>query len=131
MSMRPASLLLLLFIPLPARAAAIPEFVEQTRTFASHTFGGRAGNGIRTHYDYDDDTRRLAELEAGEFQRLSYGYDRVGNIVSLENRVPRGTPRDYGGPSSHSYSYDRLYRLTGATGRSTATARSRRCPLRS
>jgi len=56
-----------------------------------------AGNNIRTRYTYDDKTRRLKNLKAykGEgnpFQNLAYGYDPVGNVLSLKNEVPVAPP---------------------------------------
>ncbi|ACY15442.1 SpvB/TcaC N-terminal domain-containing protein [Haliangium ochraceum] len=74
------------------------------------------GNGIRSHYAYDAENRRLRTLEAGEFQRLEYGYDNVGNVLSLVNDVPNARPNEYGGRTEQSFSYDDLYRLTGASG---------------
>lgn len=74
------------------------------------------GNGTRTHFAYDDRTRRLAMLEAGEFQRLRYGYDSVGNVLSLTNDVPPGRNPDYGGRVTQAFEYDGLYRLTHAEG---------------
>jgi RHS repeat-associated protein len=76
----------------------------------------QTGNGIRTHYDYDPRDRRLAALTAGEFQRLTYDYDKVGNITSLINDVPNARPNEYGGRVEQSFSYDDLYRLTNASG---------------
>ncbi len=76
----------------------------------------QTGNGIRTHYDYDARSRRLATLEAGEFQRLTYDYDRVGNITNLVNDVPNARPNEYGGRVEQRFDYDDLYRLTSATG---------------
>jgi len=76
----------------------------------------QTGNGIRTHYDYDARSRRLATLEAGEFQRLTYNYDGVGNITNLVNDVPNARPNEYGGRVEQRFVYDDLYRLTSATG---------------
>ncbi|MBN1208048.1 MAG: AHH domain-containing protein [Myxococcaceae bacterium] len=76
----------------------------------------QTGNGIRTHYDYDPHSRRLATLAAGEFQRFTYGYDKVGNVTQLINDVPNARPNEYGGRVEQSFSYDDLYRLTSANG---------------
>lgn len=76
----------------------------------------QTGNGIRTHYDYDARSRRLATLEAGEFQRYTYGFDKVGNITSLVNDVQHARPNEYGGRVEQIFSYDDLYRLTNASG---------------
>jgi RHS repeat-associated protein len=80
-----------------------------------------AGNGIRTHYSYRPDNRRLENLQAGKgggnrFQNLKYRYDNVGNILSLANDVPVPHPNTFGGPTTQSYRYDDLYRLVGASG---------------
>jgi RHS repeat-associated protein len=76
----------------------------------------QTGNGIRTHYDYDPKSRRLATLQAGEFQRLEYGYDKVGNVLNLGNDVANARPNEYGGRTEQTFYYDDLYRLTGASG---------------
>ncbi|WNG15531.1 SpvB/TcaC N-terminal domain-containing protein [Cystobacter fuscus] len=76
----------------------------------------QTGNGIRTHYDYDARSRRLSTLEAGEFQRFTYKFDKVGNITSLVNDVQHARPNEYGGRVEQGFSYDDLYRLTSATG---------------
>ncbi|SDU25743.1 SpvB/TcaC N-terminal domain-containing protein [Amycolatopsis keratiniphila] len=81
-----------------------------------------AGNGVRTTYTYDQADRRLATLKSKapggtEFQNLGYTYDKVGNITKLANEAPgNGT---IGGPSSQTYGYDDLYRLTSANGQYT------------
>jgi RHS repeat-associated protein len=86
-----------------------------------------AGNGVRTKYTYGAADRRLAAQEAAlpvnesggyAFQKLSYGYDTVGNITSIANDAalpPRGGPK-LGGPSKQTFGYDDLNRLTSATG---------------
>ena len=78
------------------------------------------GNGVKTAYAYDPKTRRLHQLTAGKgtlFQNLHYGYDQVGNILTLQNQVPVPTPNQYGGPAQpEAFTYDELYRLTSAQG---------------
>ncbi|HET9495728.1 MAG TPA: SpvB/TcaC N-terminal domain-containing protein [Chloroflexia bacterium] len=78
-------------------------------------------NGIESLYTYRPDNRRLANLEAGQgdgnaFQDLSYVYDAVGNVLSLSNDVPVAPPSQFGGPTTQTFTYDDLYRLTDATG---------------
>jgi RHS repeat-associated protein len=78
-------------------------------------------NGVKTAYAYDPKTRRLNTLTAGRsggtlFQNLSYGYDPVGNVLSLKNLTDSPTANDYGGPVFQQYQYDDLYRLTQAKG---------------
>ncbi len=79
------------------------------------------GNGVKTAYSYDAKTRRLNNLTAqknsGElFQNLAYSYDKVGNILGLANNVAVPPPNVFGGPTSQSFAYDELYRLTHAEG---------------
>ncbi len=51
------------------------------------------------------------------FMNMSYGYDAVGNILSLGNSaaIPAGTAL-YGGTTAYTFGYDNLYQLTSATG---------------
>ncbi|WP_242393019.1 RHS repeat-associated core domain-containing protein [Anaeromyxobacter oryzisoli] len=82
------------------------------------------GNGGTSRYTYDPLTRRLRNLDtivAGRaLQRVTYAYDLVGNVTGMTNALGQATgPRS--GAVSYSYSYDKLYRLTDATG--TAFAR--------
>ncbi len=50
------------------------------------------------------------------FQNLAYGYDAVGNILSLSNDVAIPPPSGMGGPSRQSFAYDDLYRLGARQG---------------
>src|SRR5882762_5887658 len=45
-----------------------------------------------------------------------YTYDKINNILSLENKAPIPANNLMGGQSQYNYSYDDLYRLTMATG---------------
>src|SRR5439155_13772693 len=79
------------------------------------------GNGVKTVYTYDANTRRLSNLNAVRqgnsiFQNLTYTYDKVGNILGLANNVAVPPPNVFGGPTSQSFAYDDLYRLTHAEG---------------
>ncbi|WP_019143026.1 SpvB/TcaC N-terminal domain-containing protein [Noviherbaspirillum massiliense] len=78
------------------------------------------GNGIRTQYTYHPQNRRLNSLEASgqgrTLQNLAYRYDNVGNILGLNNRVAIPPANSFGGPTTQSFGYDDLYRLTSATG---------------
>ncbi len=81
----------------------------------------QTGNGVKSTYAYDPATRELANLnsqlsDGSQFQNLSYTYDKVGNILQLHNdvRLPNGKP--IGGPSTQTFTYDDLYRLTSAHG---------------
>ncbi|MFJ7215540.1 SpvB/TcaC N-terminal domain-containing protein [Amycolatopsis sp. NPDC098790] len=79
------------------------------------------GSGVRTTYGYNDTDRRLATLKSAQpdgtaFQNLAYGYDKVGNVTALTNDVAVPGAKELGGPSSQTYGYDDLHRLTSATG---------------
>ncbi len=80
------------------------------------------GNGVTTGYRYDAKTRRLAQLNTQRtgglyLQKLAYGYDNVGNILSLSNNIDVPTRSNaLGGPVTQSFTYDNLYRLTRADG---------------
>ncbi len=89
--------------------------------FGQRTFQ-QTGNGIRTHYEYDPDLRRLERLRAGEFQNLHYAeYDDVGNIRRLENEITPDQNESFGGRVTQSFSYDSLHRLTHGEGTFTDT----------
>ncbi|MEV0622006.1 toxin TcdB middle/N-terminal domain-containing protein, partial [Nonomuraea sp. NPDC050404] len=85
------------------------------------------GNGTSTTFTYDAADRSLALLSSTlpsgyEFQRYRYSYDDVGNITRLQNdtNIPDGsTSPKFGGPSTQTYIYDNLYRLTQASGQYT------------
>lgn len=82
----------------------------------------KTGNGVHTTYTYDAEDRRLATLKSdaptgSTFQDLGYTYDNTGNITALANSVPRNA--EIGGPSSQTYAYDDLNRLTSASGQYT------------
>ena len=86
------------------------------------------GNGVRTKYAYNAENRRLIALQAGGdtrsapqhsralFQDLVYSYDKVGNILGLQNLAGVTKANQMGGATSYSYQYDDLYRLTHAQG---------------
>jgi RHS repeat-associated protein len=74
------------------------------------------GNGVRTSYTFDPESRRLTNLNAGNFQKLVYEYDDIGNITRLQNDVSMGHPNELGGPVDKTFEYDSLYRLTSSTG---------------
>ena len=81
----------------------------------------QTGNGVRTSYAYDPADRELTNLQSQlpdgtQFQNVSYTYDNVGNILQLSNNVPLPTGKPIGGPSTQTFTYDDLYRLTGAHG---------------
>jgi YD repeat-containing protein len=83
------------------------------------------GNGIRTSYTYNSVTRRLDNMKAKlaqgyEFHNLAYTYDDAGNITAIQNNTVAPSNKvpgaRVGGPSTETYRYDDLYRLTHAEG---------------
>lgn len=79
------------------------------------------GNGTKTHYEYEPERRRLHNMAAQtKAKRLFidnvYTYDKVNNILSLENKAPIPSSNLMGGSSTYSYDYDDLYRLKTAEG---------------
>ena len=76
------------------------------------------GNGTWASYDYDS-LLRLSHLRSvcadGTMQDIAYTYDSVGNILRIENAAGMLT-NGLGNPYYNQYTYDDLYRLTGANG---------------
>jgi RHS repeat-associated protein len=94
-------------------------------------FGDKAfvedGNGVKTTYAFDPVMRRLSNQTAGpllssngtnlgNFQNVSYGYDKTGNVTSTGNNVAVPSASSKGGPTSQTFNYDDLDRLTDASG---------------
>ncbi|HYV18681.1 MAG TPA: SpvB/TcaC N-terminal domain-containing protein [Verrucomicrobiae bacterium] len=81
----------------------------------------QTGNGVKTETAYDPLTRRVSLIQTNapprEIQHLAYGYDKVGNVLSVNNPIPF-PPGDntQGGPSTETYTYDTHYRLETARG---------------
>ncbi|NNB93038.1 hypothetical protein HI113_03820 [Corallococcus exiguus] len=84
------------------------------------------GNGVEVRYTYEPLSQRLASQVAfrggtpdDAVQDLRYTYDRVGNVVQVENlaaRVSAGAGNS-GTPVTSTYTYNALYQLKVATGR--------------
>jgi|GEM_PF-441336 len=78
------------------------------------------GNGTQQTYSYVPTNRRLTQLQALSgsvtFQNLNYSYDNVGNIMELANNLPTPELQALQAPVSQNFQYDKLYRLTNATG---------------
>jgi RHS repeat-associated protein len=80
------------------------------------------GNGVRTTYEYDPLTFRLARLQtlrgAERLQDLSYTYDPAGNITTIRDDAQRTIYFNNQVVEAHAeYTYDAIYRLIEATGR--------------
>ena len=82
------------------------------------------GNGVSTKYEYDKDTFRVIHLktsrnsDSATLQDLSYTYDPVGNITSIEDKAQQRILFDNECVVPiMSYAYDAIYRLAHATGR--------------
>ena len=82
-------------------------------------------NGAETFYTYDPQRRRLQNLKVNAggntIMDNAYTYDAVSNVLSVANGAALPQSGKAGGQMSHSYTYDALYRLTGATGTYTGS----------
>ncbi|MDI2145863.1 RHS repeat protein [Pseudomonas sp. ITA] len=89
-----------------------------------------AGNGVVSTYTYEPQTLRLSRLTATRaalagrstlLQDLSYGYDPVGNILSISDAAidTRYASNQQVEPIK-TYQYDALYQLCSASGRENA-----------
>lgn len=81
----------------------------------------RYGNGTEHTYSFETARRRLQGMTARTAAtRLimdnTYTYDREDNILGIANNAPVPPSNLMGGRSSYQYTYDDLYRLTGAGG---------------
>ncbi len=81
------------------------------------------GNGVTTHYHYEDTTFRLTRINSqrsdqSPLQDLNYTYDAAGNITQIEDKAWNTVFNNnlQVDPKSE-YTYDALYRLIEATGR--------------
>lgn len=81
------------------------------------------GNGVRTEYEYDQDTYRLKRLwttrtSEGDLQDFHYTYDPVGNITSIQDKAQQTIffENTSAAPPT-TYTYDAIYRLIEACGR--------------
>ncbi|WP_331458186.1 RHS repeat-associated core domain-containing protein, partial [Burkholderia sp. MSMB2041] len=97
---------------------------------AGQVLSEMAGNGVMNTYAYEPETQRLIGARttrpdqarrATVLQDLHYAYDPVGNVLSVHNDAQTTTYwRNQQIEPVHTYAYDALYQLTGATGRETA-----------
>jgi len=77
-------------------------------------------NGAETFYTYDSQRRRLQNLTVNSggntIMDNAYTYDAVSNVLSVVNGASVPQSGKAGGQMAHTYTYDALYRLVGATG---------------
>ncbi|MED9889204.1 MAG: RHS repeat-associated core domain-containing protein, partial [Segatella copri] len=77
-------------------------------------------NGAETFYTYDPQRRRLQNLMVNSGDNTimdnAYTYDAVSNVLSVVNGASVPQSGKAGGQMAHTYTYDALYRLVGATG---------------
>ncbi len=84
------------------------------------------GNGTTEEFTYRDDLQWLSNViaktpadntpENNTLCHMGYGYDKVGNILSIENVGGPVSETMLGGNYQHSYSYDNYNRLDSASG---------------
>lgn len=79
------------------------------------------GNNTETFYRYTPELRRLQTLKvkAADGQNLfsnKYSYDKVGNVINIQNSATHNTINYMGGTYNNEYTYDNLNRLTKANG---------------
>lgn len=98
------------------------DYVEQ---LGYDKFGDRVfmecGNGTSTQYAFEEDRRRLQQLNTKNSSGQSimdngYQYDPMNNILSIQSQSKAG---EIGGNIKHQYGYDMLYRLQEANGQWT------------
>ncbi|CAM3431281.1 hypothetical protein FLLO111716_09880 [Flavobacterium longum] len=84
------------------------------------------GNKTENFYTYDEVLRRLSKSVA----RTSFGqnmfdnsylYDKVGNVLMIDNSLSVATSNHFGGSSLQTFTYDDFNRLSGATGAFTGS----------
>jgi RHS repeat-associated protein len=78
------------------------------------------GNGVTTLTSYDDETQWFADqlVKQGSqvISDLHYQYDAAGNVLQRNDTRPVPPSSQLGGPSSQTFTYDDLNRLTSASG---------------
>ncbi|WP_081758232.1 RHS repeat-associated core domain-containing protein, partial [Enterobacter sp. DC4] len=110
-----------------------PVLVSLTWSAAGQKLQEVHGSGVTTNYAYEPQTRRLTgiktERPAGHdsgakvLQDLRYGYDPVGNVLTVsDNAQETRFWRNQKVVPVSTYAYDSLYQLIRATGRENAAA---------
>jgi RHS repeat-associated protein len=83
----------------------------------------KLGNGTVTNYTYDPARRWLTHMDVTallgrKIMDNSYAYDLMSNVLSISNNTSTQALK-LGGPATHTFGYDELYRLTEASGQWT------------
>ncbi|MFJ5300397.1 RHS repeat domain-containing protein [Pseudomonas sp. NPDC088368] len=111
----------------PTGSQALHTLVSEIRYTASGAVERETcGNGVVSRYTYDEADGRLTRMlalspEGLALQDLNYGYDPVGNVVSVEDVAqPVSFFRNQRVDPVNRYAYDSLYQLIEATGREVA-----------
>ncbi len=63
-------------------------------------------NDVETSFSYSPEMKRLVKVETPALQHLAYGYDKVGNIIAINDSLEK---------KNQEFSYDELDRLTRAS----------------
>jgi len=79
------------------------------------------GNNTETFYQYSPELRRLNNLmvTASNQEVLlnnHYSFDKVGNVIEINNQAGTNNVNNLGGTYTHNYHYDKFNRLNGAYG---------------
>ena len=73
------------------------------------------GNDVKTEYSYNKERRWLANIRTQRrsetYQNIEYSFDKVGNVLGYKNDTTYYS-------TEQNYTYDSLYQLTGAQGKS-------------
>jgi insecticidal toxin complex protein TccC len=109
-----------------------PILVAISYSAAGQVLQEQAFNGVVTEYTYEAQTRRLSRLrttrpvQSGRntlLQDLSYYYDPVGNILSINDAaIQTRYHNNQRIEPVNTYGYDAVYQLLSATGRENANA---------
>ncbi len=110
-------------VPYPVHVDTVSFFYPYIDTILYNKHGLRDsvifGNGTKTSYGYDS-LLRLSSLRSYDasghmMQNLVYDFDKVGNVLTIQNLAPM-LSSGIGGTYTDRYDYDNLYRLKTATG---------------
>ncbi|MCP1484678.1 insecticidal toxin complex protein TccC [Pseudomonas fluorescens] len=125
-------------LTLAADSEERPVLASITYSAAGQVLREVAGNGVVSTYTYEPQTLRLSRLTATRpalvgrstlLQDLSYTYDPVGNILSIDDAaIATSYANNQQVEPVNAYQYDALYQLCAASGREN-TGASRQGPI--